>query len=190
MVSNISATSLRNSALNSVTGSPGWESTGSGYLTILRIISLLIAPYLFDVSAEISLHFEERVSAEFLLGQAGDGEGDHGLGSYTGGGNDANIAALITCAGGLAGIEAHRFEGAAEGGDGLQVAAHHNIFTVGYAALNAAGVVLRANEAGGLFGLGGVVNGIVDLGAEGLGGSDTAANLDGFHGLQAHHRPG
>ena len=39
MVSNMSATSLRSSALNSVTGSPGCYSTGSGYFTIFKIIS-------------------------------------------------------------------------------------------------------------------------------------------------------
>ena len=39
VVSNMSATSLRSSALNSVTGSPGCSSTGSGYFTILRIIA-------------------------------------------------------------------------------------------------------------------------------------------------------
>ena len=38
VVSNMSATSLRSSSSNSVTGSPGCSSTGSGYFTIFRII--------------------------------------------------------------------------------------------------------------------------------------------------------
>src|ERR1017187_9601571 len=105
----MSAMSLRNSALNSVTGSPGSESTGSGYLRIFRIISVFLkAPYLFDVSAEISLHFKSRIATELLLGDAGNGERHHGLGYHTGGGNHANIAAFVTCAGGLAGVKAYR----------------------------------------------------------------------------------
>ena len=68
---------------------------------------------------------------------------------HAGGGHNANVAALVAGAGGLAGVKAHRFQRLAEGGDGLQVAAHHNVFAVGDAALDAAGVVLRAGEAGG-----------------------------------------
>src|ERR1035438_8057639 len=98
VVSNMSAMSLRNSALNSVTGSPGRESTGSGYLTIFRIIGFCeylrlcsIVPYLLDVSVKISSHFQCGIAAEFFLCQACDGERHHGLGHHAGGGDDANI---------------------------------------------------------------------------------------------------
>src|ERR1035437_4310641 len=134
----MSAMSLRNSALNSVTGSPGCESMGSGYLRIFKIISVFLkAPYLFDVSAEISLHFKGRVAAELLLGHAGNGESHHGFGHHAGCGNPANIAAFVTCAGGLAVVKANRLERFAQGGDGLQVAAHYNVFAVGDAAFKA-----------------------------------------------------
>ncbi len=67
MVSNMSAINLRSSLSNSVTGSPGFCNTGSGYFTIGKIISLfLVAPYLFDVAFKISFHLERRVPAKLL----------------------------------------------------------------------------------------------------------------------------
>src|ERR1017187_4719642 len=79
MVSNISAISLRSSALKSVMGSPGRERIGSGYLTILRIIRQLESPYLFDVSVKISSQFQRRIAAEFFLGQPRKGQRHHRL---------------------------------------------------------------------------------------------------------------
>src|ERR1700722_8262378 len=118
VVSNMSATSSRKSALNSVTGSPGCESTGSGYLTILRIIAafyllhsclvlILVVPYLFDVATEIPLHFEHRVATEFLLRQACDCERYHGFGGHARGRNYTNIAAFVAGARSLAGVKAN-----------------------------------------------------------------------------------
>ncbi len=59
--------------------------------------------------------------------QIGKHQGNHGLGRHARGGNHANIAALVTCAGRLAGIEAHRFKRLAESRNRLQVPADHNI---------------------------------------------------------------
>ena len=70
MVSNMSATSLRSSALNSVTGSPGCCEHRLGIFHNLQnhCAFCLKAPYLFDVSVEISFQFQQRVAAEFLAG--------------------------------------------------------------------------------------------------------------------------
>ena len=89
----------------------------------------------------------------FSLGQAGDGQRHHGLGGHARGRHHANVAALVAGAGRLAGVEAHRFQRPAQRRDRLQVAAHHDVFAVGDAALDAAGVVVRAGKAGGLAGL-------------------------------------
>ena len=70
MVSNMSATSLRNSASNSVTGSPGCCKHRLGIFDDLENhCGLLKAPYLFDVSVEVPFHFHQRVAAKFLVGQ-------------------------------------------------------------------------------------------------------------------------
>ena len=50
----------------------------------------LISPYLFDVSFEISFHFQYGVAAELFMSQAGNGQRNHGFSSHSGGGNDAN----------------------------------------------------------------------------------------------------
>ena len=125
------------------------------------------------------------------MGQAGDGQRDHGFRRHARRGHHANVRSLVARGGFLAGIEADRLEGAAQGGNRLQISAHHDVLAVGDAAFDAAGVVLRAGKAGGLAGVGGrVVDGVVDLGAEGLGRGDAAADFDRLDRLQAHHGPG
>jgi len=65
-------------------------------------------------------------------------QGNHSLSGNAGGGDDADVAALVACTGGLARVKTHRFERLAERGDGLQVAANDDVFAVGDAALDAA----------------------------------------------------
>ena len=78
--------------------------------------------------------------------RAGDGERDHGLGGDAGGGDDADVDALVGGLDRLAGGEADGAERAAQGRDGLEVAADDDVFAVGDAAFDAAGVVLLAGE--------------------------------------------
>src|SRR5579859_233048 len=200
MVSNMSATNLRSLSSNSVTGSPGCWRTGSGYFTMVSSIGVLRArafprylkiPDLLDVAFVVPLQFLSRIAAEFLHDFFGDDEGYHGLGCYPSGGDYADVGAFIAGAGGFAGVEANGFQWAAQGADGFQVAADDNVFAVGDAAFDAAGVVLVASESCGAFRiLLAVVDGVVSLGAEGLSGCHSATDLDGFDGLQAHDRPG
>ena len=130
---------------------------------------------------EVALQFAEAVASEFFDHTARDGEGDHGLGSDAGGGDDAHVRAFIGCLGGLAGVEGDGGERAAEGGDGLEVTADDEVFAVGDAAFDAAGVVVLAGEFGErlrvereLF-VACISNRVVDLGAWGLGCRDAAA---------------
>src|SRR3954454_11462561 len=90
MVSNMSATSLRSSSLNSFTGSPGCCRTGSGYFTMVRI-TYLKAPDLFDVSIVISFHLQQGVAAELLVGRACNGQCDHGFSGHSRGRHDADV---------------------------------------------------------------------------------------------------
>ncbi len=139
------------------------------------------------VALVVALEFEEAIAAEFFQNRAGDGEGDHGLGGDTGGGDDADVGALIGCFGGLAGCEGDRGEGATKGRDGLEVAADDEVLAVGHAAFETAGVVVLAGESGERAGVPfGVGDGVVDLRAGGLGCRDAAAEFDGFDGLKAH----
>src|SRR4029077_6834105 len=105
-------------------------------------VAACVASELVDLSGiviEIPPHFGERVSSKFLQKSIGEHKGNHGLAGDPGGGDDAPVGALV---GGL-----HRFlgdhvgsaQGAAQRGDGLEVAAHDYVFTVGDAAFEAAG---------------------------------------------------
>jgi hypothetical protein len=104
--------------------------------------------YLIAIALVVALEFAEAVASEFFEEAAGDGEGDHGLGGDSGGGDDADVGALVGGFGGFAGFEGDGGEGAAEGRDGLEVAADDEVFAVGDAAFEAAGVVVLAGEAG------------------------------------------
>src|SRR5580658_8693643 len=165
MVSNMSATSLRRWASNSVTGSPGCERTGSGYFRIFRIIAdFSITPDLFNVAIKIPFHLKRGVAAKLLLREARDHESHHGFGGHTRGGHHADIAALVAGAGGFARIEADGFERPPQRRDGLQISSHHNVFAVRHAAFDAAGIVPLAREAGRFAGVAfGVVNRVMNL---------------------------
>ena len=147
------------------------------------------------VASVIAVQLVEAVAAELFDEGAGDGEGDHGFGGYSGGGDYADVGAFVGGLGDLAGFEGDRGEGAAEGGDGLEVAADDEVFAVGDAALEAPGVVVLAGEFGeGLPTFGGqlayvaaaVGDGVVNFGAGGGGSRDASAQFDGFDGLEAH----
>ena len=118
----------------------------------------------------------EAVTAKLLKQRARYGKGDHGLCGDACRWYDANVRALIGCLSRLASFEGHGSEGAAEGGDGLEVASDDKVFAVGDAAFEASGVVVLTGEAREVaYVAAGVGDGVVDLGAGGLGGGDASA---------------
>ena len=72
-----------------------------------------------------------------------------------------------------------------QGGDGLEVAAHHHVFAVGDAAFQPAGVVAGSGEAAAL---GIVANLVVDFGTKGGGARYAGADFDCLHRLNRKHR--
>ena len=67
---------------------------------------VLEIPDLLDVAIVVTLQFICRVAPKFLHDFLGDDEGYHGLGCDSSSRDDADIGALIACAGGFPGIEA------------------------------------------------------------------------------------
>jgi len=111
-------------------------------------LSLLIFFQLIAIASEIPYRLSHGIAAEFFQGAAGEGEGDHGLASYTGRGDYAYVGTLVGGFYGLAGGEIDRLEWAAKGGNWFQIATHANFLAVGDAAFDASGVVAGAGEGG------------------------------------------
>src|ERR1700744_5755955 len=212
MLAHISSTNCASSGPKSVTGAPFLESTGSGYFTIGWIvvpsasvvagvvafsISVFVSlisksPNLFAVAVEVALQLVEAVAAELLEHEPRDGECNHGLACDACCRDDTDVRPLVRCLRGLARFERDRTEGTAQRRDGLQVAAHYDIFPVRHTAFDAACVVFLAAESReafvGLFVFSRVCNRVVDFGAGRFGCGDAAAKFDGLDGLQTHQR--
>ncbi len=96
-----------------------------------------------------------------------------------------NIGALIGGADGLTRREIDRFQRAAQRGDGLQVAAHADLFSIGNAAFDSSGVVASASEPAKALRLA-VADFIVHGRAWSRGSGNAGADLNRFHRLQRH----
>src|SRR5258708_4798050 len=127
---------------------PGQHGVGPLYnfMYLFQCFAHSIRSNLLAIAIEVSLQLTQRVTAEFLYYQPRYGERDHRLCRDASGWDDTDVAALVGCLDGLAGLEADAGEGPAEGGDGLEVAAHDDVFSVGDATFDASGVVPLARE--------------------------------------------
>src|SRR5579859_4832912 len=102
---------------------------------------------LSGIVIEIAAHLGERVASKFLQKSIGEHKSNHGFANDAGGGDDAPVGALVGGLHGGLGDHVSGAQGAPQGGDGLEVAAHDDVFTIGDAAFEAAGAVGRAAEA-------------------------------------------
>src|SRR5260370_1270593 len=153
---------------------------------LFKVFAHSIRSNLRAIAIEVSLQLTQRVTTKLLSYQARHGGRDPRPRRYTGCWHNTDIAALIRCLHGLAGLEADAGEGPAQGGDGLEIAAHDDVFAVGDTAFDAAGVVLLARDLGEGFVGALVADRIVDSRPEGCGGGDSAAQFDSLDGLKAH----
>ena len=82
------------------------------------------------------------------LGNVRNCNSHHGFRGYPGRRNHADIAALVTGAGGLAGIETDGFQRPAQGGNGLEIAADQDVLAIGNPSFDSPGVVRLAGKSG------------------------------------------
>src|ERR1700738_2923196 len=161
MDANISSASCSSSASKFFTGGVGFSRTGSPYLTIGWILraaesvsgaGACVASELVDLSGiviEIPPHLGEGVSSKFLQKSIGEHKSNHRFAGNPRSGHDTPIGALVRGLHGLLGDHVCGAKGAAQRGDGFQVAAHDHVFAVGDAAFEAAGAIGRSTEPAG-----------------------------------------
>src|SRR4030095_9489247 len=160
----------------------GAETSGAAVL-VLAVVSSEVVD-LSGIALEVAASLRQGVTTKFLQKSIGEDKSNH---SFTGdrpGGEDAQVGTLVSGLDGLLGDHVGGAEGAAEGGDRLQVAANNDVFAVGDAAFQAAGSVGGGGNFAGVFVL---ENFVLYSAAEGAGSEYACADFDAFDSLNAHY---
>src|SRR5260370_24193743 len=101
---------------------------------------------LSGVAREVGAKLLQGGPPKFLQKSIGEDKCNHGLGCDGSGGHHAPVGALVGSLNRLLGDHVGGSKGAAQGGDGFQVAAHDDVFAVGDAAFEAACAVGRKRK--------------------------------------------
>src|SRR5215469_7928108 len=144
-----------------------------------------VVPQLTKIPFEVSQSFVHGVTSELVERTGRQGERDHRFSGNPGGRDHADVGALVGSLQRFPGGKVHRLQGAAERGYRFQVATHANLFAIGNATLDSAGVVsAAAKTAEAVFFL--VSNFIVHRRTGRTSGGNARANLNPLHRLQRH----
>src|SRR5260370_37418824 len=93
---------------------------------------------LSGIGRDVAAKLLQGVPLKFLQKSIGEDKSSDGLGCDGSGGHHAPVGALVGSLSRLLGDHVGGSKGAAQGGDGFQVAAHDDVFAVGDAAFEAA----------------------------------------------------
>src|SRR5215472_17487131 len=105
-----------------------------------------VVPQLTKIPFEVSQSLVHGVTSKFVERTGRQGERDHRLSGNPGGRDHADVGALVSGLHRFPGSKVHRMQGAAERGYRFQVATHANLFAIGNATFDSAGVISGAAE--------------------------------------------
>src|SRR5205814_1874769 len=101
---------------------------------------------LSGIALEVAAKLLQGVPSKFLQKSIGEDKCNHSLGGNGARGYDAPVGAFVGGLDRLLGDHVGGFQGAAESGNGLQVAADDDIFAIGDAAFEASGAIGGAGK--------------------------------------------